>query len=48
MVAQAPSQPNRVIRQMARTARDATFDALAPQSLEEVSAGGDACPTGRW
>ncbi|MBP8246008.1 MAG: UdgX family uracil-DNA binding protein [Phenylobacterium sp.] len=43
MVAQAPSQPNRVIRQMARTARDATFDALAPQSLEEVSAGVDAC-----
>ena len=43
MVAQAPSQPNRVIRQMARTARDATYDALAPSSLEEVAAGVDAC-----
>lgn len=43
MVAQAPSQPNRVVRQMARTARDATFDALSPQSLEAVSAGVDAC-----
>ncbi|MFZ3006265.1 MAG: UdgX family uracil-DNA binding protein [Phenylobacterium sp.] len=43
MVAQAPSQPNRVVRQMARTARDATFDALAPQSLEAVAAGVDAC-----
>ncbi|MDP3869852.1 UdgX family uracil-DNA binding protein [Phenylobacterium sp.] len=43
MVAQAPSQPNRVIRQMAKTARDATYDALAPQSLEEVAAGVDAC-----
>ncbi|WP_310538805.1 UdgX family uracil-DNA binding protein [Phenylobacterium sp.] len=43
MVAQAPSQPNRVIRQMARTARDATYDALAPQSLEEVAVGVDAC-----
>ncbi len=43
MVAQAPSQPNRVIRQVARTARDATYDALAPQSLEEVAAGVDAC-----
>lgn len=43
MVAQAPSQPNRVIRQMAKTARDATYDALASQSLEEVAAGVDAC-----
>ena len=43
MVAQAPSQPNRVVRQMVRTARDATFDALAPSSLEEVAAGVDAC-----
>ena len=43
MVAQAPSQPNRVIRQMARTARHATYDALAPSSLEEVAAGVDAC-----
>ncbi|WP_340647589.1 TIGR03915 family putative DNA repair protein [Phenylobacterium sp.] len=43
MVAQAPSQTNRVVRQMARTARDATFDALAPSSLEEVAAGVDAC-----
>ncbi|MDP3635680.1 UdgX family uracil-DNA binding protein [Phenylobacterium sp.] len=43
MVAQAPSQPNRVIRQMAKTARDATYDTLAPQSLEEVAAGVDAC-----
>ena len=43
MVAQAPSQPNRVIRQMAKTARDATYDALAPQSLEELAVGVDAC-----
>ena len=43
MVAQAPSQPNRVVRHLARTARDATFDALAPQSLEEVAAGVDTC-----
>ncbi|MBP6546740.1 MAG: UdgX family uracil-DNA binding protein [Phenylobacterium sp.] len=43
MVAQAPSQSIRVIRRMAKTVRDATYDALAPQSLEEVAAGVYAC-----
>lgn len=43
MVAQAPSQPKRVIRNLTRAARDASYDALAPQSLEEAAAGVDAC-----
>jgi DNA polymerase len=44
MVAQPPSNPSRrVVRAVARSNRDASFDGLAPRSLEEIEAGVQMC-----
>jgi DNA polymerase len=44
MVAQPPSNPSRrVVRAVTRTNRDASFDGLAPTSLEEIEAGVQMC-----
>jgi DNA polymerase len=44
MVRQAPAEPSRrVVRQARRASRDAPYDGQAPTSLEEVSAGVQAC-----
>lgn len=44
MVAQTPSTPSRrVVREVLRTNRDASFDGLAPRSLEEIEAGVQMC-----
>jgi DNA polymerase len=44
MVAQPPSTPSRrVVRAVARSNRDASFDGLAPRSLEEIEAGVQMC-----
>ncbi|MDO8902709.1 MAG: UdgX family uracil-DNA binding protein [Phenylobacterium sp.] len=44
MVEKAPSQPaRRIVRAAQRASRDATFDGAAPDSLEAVAAGVDAC-----
>jgi DNA polymerase len=44
MVAQTPSTPSRrVVREVLRTNRDASYDGLSPQSLEEIAAGVQMC-----
>lgn len=44
MVAQPPSEPaRRIVRQAARTARDATYDSTLPTTLEEVWGGVQVC-----
>ncbi len=43
MVSQAPTVPDRVIRAVQRTNRDALYDGLAPSTLEEVQAGLQMC-----
>ncbi|MEW6018632.1 MAG: UdgX family uracil-DNA binding protein [Pseudomonadota bacterium] len=44
MVAQSPSEPaRRIVRAARRASRDAPYDGAAPDSLEAISAGVDAC-----
>ena len=44
MVAQTPSTPSRrVVREVLRTNRDASYEGLAPKSLEEIAAGVQMC-----
>jgi DNA polymerase len=44
MVAQTPSTPSRrVVREVLRSNRDASYEGLAPKSLEEIEAGVQLC-----
>jgi DNA polymerase len=44
MVASAPTEPSRrIVRAAQRASRDASYEAPAPSTLEEVAAGVDAC-----
>jgi probable DNA metabolism protein len=44
MAAQTPSTPSRrVVREVLRSNRDASYDGLAPQNLEEIEAGVQLC-----